>query len=274
MKHYLRYMYGAMIGSIGLSLSAQGIPEPGLVMYGSISNASTGGLLDVAAVQWTVAPPAPGNPVSLATTVVNVNGQYFYISHVPFETRFVPPLSLPPSPNTLALANTSTTYTRSVRVNGTNATILSSSRQGTLATFSFQASDRGALDRVDLVVTLGGESYDAWSQRIFGSVRPQSEDFDGDGASNFSEYRAGTDPKVASSVFKFIEIRPALGGGILINWSSIPQKRYTLERSINVGTNYAALPSAAGMVATGTVLSYSDTAATGAGPYFYRLRVD
>src|SRR5271157_1938963 len=63
------------------------IPEPGLVMYGSVVNTNLYGssVLAAGAVNWTIS--GSNSAAVLASTIVGVNGQYFYIARVPFETR-------------------------------------------------------------------------------------------------------------------------------------------------------------------------------------------
>lgn len=94
--------------------------------------------------------------MTVQATVVVVNGQFFYVARLPFETRSAGPTNLGQTPNVLGLTQTPTAYARAVRVNGMNATIVSSSH-GTLAPFTFSASDRGTAEQVDLQVSLPGQ---------------------------------------------------------------------------------------------------------------------
>jgi hypothetical protein len=196
-----------------------------------------------------------------------VNGQGFYVLRVPFETRTIPGTpAFTATPNTLELTSGSTTYTRSATVNGTNATLLGP------AAFTFGAADRGRVERLDLQVNLPPESFAEWALRTLGTTNvSQNADPLGKGMTYYQQYIAGTDPLDPNSVFKFINIQPAQPSGIVIQWSSVAGKSYSVLRSGRAGANYTAI--ATGLSTTNTLSSYRDASATGPGPYFYRLTV-
>ena len=165
-------------------------------------------------------------------------------------------------------------YTRVATVKGTNATIISSSRN-MLGTFTFNAVDRGLIERVILTVNLSGITFQDWLVLYPGlplNQRGQNDDPDGDGMSNFAEYRAGTDPTKRDSVFEFIDIKPNPSSGIDIRWSSASGKTYSVERSEDLGSNFDVLQS--NIVATPGTNTLRDATATGTGPYYYRLTVE
>jgi type VI secretion system Hcp family effector len=58
-------------------------------------------------------------------------------------------------------------------------------------------------------------------------------DLDRDGASNIAEYRAGTVANNATSVFRVRGISRS-NGTMLITWSSVPNKTYTIEKSTSL----------------------------------------
>jgi hypothetical protein len=60
--------------------------------------------------------------------------------------------------------------------------------------------------------------------------------------------------------------------GSLIRWSSVPDKVYDIERSSSLTSGFAPLPSG-GITASSTTTEYTDSTASGPGPYFYRLRI-
>jgi len=62
-------------------------------------------------------------------------------------------------------------------------------------------------------------------------VRDPNADADHDGMSNYQEYIAGTDPLSDQSGFKLVSIRPAQPSGIVIQWSSVSNKTYSVLRS-------------------------------------------
>ena len=138
--------------------------------------------------------------------------------------------------------------------------------------------DRGRIERVDLEVAVpttdtdGNGLPDAWERAFFGRIGVgASEDPDGDGVSNGAEYKAGTDPTNAASLFEFVEIEPDPLGGISVKWSSVEGRKYALERSGTLISGYATIQ--ASIQATPPVNSHRDGTATGVGPYFYRIRL-
>ncbi len=72
-----------------------GIPEPGLVMYGSVTNTAGSFALMSGGVQW--AASGAGLSATVASTIANVKGQYFYLAHIPFEQRAIPDVTFTPN---------------------------------------------------------------------------------------------------------------------------------------------------------------------------------
>ena len=249
-----------------LSQTIPGMPEPGLVMYGAITNTGPSRPMSNVSVNWRVTSGAA--TFTNQATMVTVNGQVFYIQRVPFETRSIPgTTAFTATPNTLELLATPATYTRSATVNGSNAVLQATS------TFTFGSADRGRIERVDMSVSLPRETFAEWALRIFGATNiDPNADPDHDGASNMQEYLAGTDPLSNQSIFKFINIQPAPSGGIIIQWNSVAGQSYTIQSSANVATNYTQIRS--GIQATTNLTQYIDTTATGYGPFFYRLKLE
>ena len=76
---------------------------------------------------------------------------------------------------------------------------------------------------------------DDWKINFFGSLTnplaADNVDADGDGALNWQEYLAGTDPTNPLSVFQFSSAVFSAGGasGVALNWLTAPGKTYILQ---------------------------------------------
>jgi hypothetical protein len=258
-------------GSVVTGQIIPAIPEPGLVMYGSVvnTNASGGGGLAAGIVNWNI--NGSNSTSAVSTTIIAVNGQYFYIARVPFETRHIGSDNFAPTPNTLEFTAGGATYTRSATVNGSNAVIAFTS-SGNLASFPFGAVNRGTVERVDLQVNLNIETFQQWALRYFGTtnVNPNA-DADGDGVKNYQEFLAGTDPLNKNSLFILTGIRPDSQGGIDVSWQSVANKTYSLLRSTDLNGPFEVVQD--GIAATAPTNSFYDAAASGFGPYFYRVKL-
>ncbi len=264
-----------LCATTGVSQSLPGIPEPGLTLYGEVRNVAGGGnvRLITGALRWTVT-PAGGSAITADTQLRNINDQFSYVVRIPYETVLS---GFVLSPNTLALSDTATNYTRTATVEGIAATMVSPAT----SQFTFSALDRGRLERVDLRVSIvlpdrdGDGMPDAW-EIAFGlnpdSAADAQSDTDHDGMTAYQEYRAGTDPNDSQSRFKFINVQPHATAGIVVEWSSVEGKTYTLERSIDLLTGYSPVQTSIG--ATAPRNTYHDSTATGSTLYFYRLRVE
>jgi hypothetical protein len=95
-------------------------------------------------------------------------------------------------------------------------------------------------------------------------------DPDGDGMSNWQEWRAGTDPKNALSALRLLAPGP-LGSGLVVRWESVADRTYSLERSSTASSGFT--PLARGIPGQPGTTTYTDTNAIGAGPWFYRVGV-
>ncbi|MBA4387073.1 MAG: hypothetical protein C0404_03770 [Verrucomicrobia bacterium] len=83
---------------------------------------------------------------------------------------------------------------------------------------------------------------DAWEIASFGSTNAINggplDDWDHDGMSNLSEYRAGTLATNALSVLALGSCQPAEGANLVIRWQSVMGKLYTIRLATNLVTGF------------------------------------
>ena len=267
--HRILALLGGVLASASTSswCAAQptlGIPEPGVCLYGSV--ATTNGRIPYLGTGVVLNLAAGTNSVTLPANWVTVNGQVFYVLRVPLETRSVVGTpAFPATPNTLELTATSTTFTCTATVNGTNARLQSP------ATVIFSRADRGRSTRLDLVVNLPRETFAQWSQRLFGRAVDPNADPLGKGMTYYQQYIAGTDPFDPNSVFKAVSMKPTQSGGIIIQWSSVVNHAYSVLRATNVTGPF--VPLATNLPATAPLNTLTDTNLWGPNQ-FYRLAVE
>ena len=104
-----------------------------------------------------------------------------------------------------------------------------------------------------------------------------AEDADGDGMSNFAEFRAGTIPTNANSVF-LVEIDDIRNGqtwleGVVLRWASISNRSYTVWRTLNVATQALDFVEG-GIDASPPVNEYIDPSVTNTDRGFYIIEVE
>lgn len=253
-------------------LVAQGIPEPSFVMYGVVRNAQDPDRLRIVFgnLTWQFQRVGGGAPFVVSASLTNINDQFSYVLRVPCETE-IPGFT--PSTNALRLGSS---YTRgAVFFNATNPATLVDPGQATL---SLATTARGRVERVDLDVSVVLEDVDenglldAWERLYFGGIGiDPTADPDRDGLNNLAEHRAGTNPKDFQSQFRFINIT-SQAQGVLVEWSSVTNRSYSVLRSSDVTTGYQTV--AGDRVATPPVNTFVDTTAPTGGTFFYLLRLE
>jgi len=134
----------------------------------------------------------------------------------------------------------------------------------------------------DGLITVGnrtGSSWhdgipDTWRLLYFGTVynilSAANADPDGDGANNWQEYIAGTNPLDATSVFEFLPGTPPAGSAFTLQWPSVVNKNYTLQSSSSPGSGWTTI--ASNLIGNSQVLQWTDTNAA-SGARFYRAQV-
>ncbi|MGZ8898780.1 MAG: thrombospondin type 3 repeat-containing protein [Limisphaerales bacterium] len=252
-------------------VTAAGLPEPPLVIYGQLRDNPANARITAGTLTWTWSPVGGGNPVVVSAVLTNVNDQFSFVLFVPCESEIS---GVPVSANTLRLVNPGVTYTRTnVLWNGQPVTLRNSAQ----ATVAISPATRGRIERLDLGLgnfpaDSDGDGLPDWWESQYPLAANANGDTDGDGLTNLREYIAGTNPEDGDSSFEFVTVVEEIPGVMLIQWSSVPGKSYTLLRAPTLSLNPLDYqPVRTGISAQGNLTTYRDTA--GAGHQFYRLRI-
>jgi hypothetical protein len=95
-------------------------------------------------------------------------------------------------------------------------------------------------------------------------------DSDSDRMNNWQEWIAGTVPIDPSSLLTFSSSAKG-ASGFTLNWQSVSGKTYFVQRSADLLAPFTAIQS--NIVGQAGTTSYTDTSASGSGPFFYRVGV-
>ncbi len=93
----------------------------------------------------------------------------------------------------------------------------------------------------------------------------KQKDSDGDGISDYDEIMNGDDPGLA---VKIVSVEP---DGITIEWPKAANRRYMLVRSSSLLGGFTEVVMDSPLTSDQGVMTYKDTTATNAVPYFYRV---
>jgi hypothetical protein len=95
-------------------------------------------------------------------------------------------------------------------------------------------------------------------------------DSDHDALNNWQEWVCGTNPTNALSALRMVSALPT-GTNVTVSWQSVAAVNYFLARSGDLGSPFTLLGT--NILGQAGTTSYTDTNATGAGPFFYRVGV-
>ncbi len=99
-------------------------------------------------------------------------------------------------------------------------------------------------------------------------------DDDGDGMDNWHEWQAGTDPTDPKSLLQLTSLGTTTNvPGVVVTWQSVANRNYYLQRSSDLTLQTPFISLQSNLVGQVGLTSYTDTTATNAGPYFYRVGV-
>ncbi|HEY2952501.1 MAG TPA: M36 family metallopeptidase [Verrucomicrobiae bacterium] len=121
----------------------------------------------------------------------------------------------------------------------------------------------------------GGALPDAWKLNHFATLTSAgsgaADDPDRDGLTNLQEFLAGTDPLDARSVVRITSIQLD-DANVRIRFTSVPGKRYRLERTSDLGGSFWR-PVSESLAATGAAAEVTDQNAAGERCRIYRVRL-
>jgi hypothetical protein len=243
-------LLAALAFSCGTANSAipPGVPEPGLVIWGSVVNQTDATqAVPIQSAHWSV---TDGTKTAVysgqtrpAVRIVSLGGQSYYILQVPFDTRQFGGIALS-DPIAQGIdsfelkAASPPAYTLTPTINGVLASVRSVNGAPAVGESfpitGFTSQTRGRVVRVDLAILPPADTYELWAAAMFGNANlPQAArtaDPDGDGMTNEQEWAAGTDPLSVESVLQVLTLSIDSGANeAVLSWSSVAGKNYVIQ---------------------------------------------
>jgi hypothetical protein len=236
---------------------AEGIPEPGIVFYGTVENsAHANGRLTVGSLNWTVTSVGSA-PVTVSAALANLAGTNSYRLRIPYETIVGGNTA---APGAFLLNSGTTGYSHaSIQFNAGGSDFPASIVGPALAVYNFSAAQRGVVQRLNLRVNAPGVLPS-------GGVRLQSVGAAGSGG-------GGGTGEV--STFQFTSIAAHPEKGIVVQWTGAPKDRsYFLLRAQTVESGLSESEVVKVFSPSPAVSnSFWDTNTVNTAAYFYQLLV-
>jgi hypothetical protein len=116
----------------------------------------------------------------------------------------------------------------------------------------------------------------AWLQHYGLPINTNTDtvDLDGTGMNVYQDWIAGLNPTNALSVLQMTSAAPTNNAaGLVVTWQSVSGIMYFLQSSTNLAAQPAFTTIQSNIAGQAGTTSYTDTTATNAGPYFYRVGV-
>jgi hypothetical protein len=98
-------------------------------------------------------------------------------------------------------------------------------------------------------------------------------DSDGDGMSNYAEWRTGTNPNDSTSLLRMTAAVPDGVSGVTVTWQSVSGVIYFIQRGTDLGAQPVFTTLQTGIVGQPGTTSYTDTTANNGNACFYRVGV-
>jgi len=254
MKHIILTL--GLATMLAATAHADGIPEPGILYYGAITNTANANARVTNPTNqliWTVQ-EAGGSALAIVAPIQNISNKWSFRFRVPFESEVGGNVK---SAGAFALKAAGTTYNNSSVQIASGTNLFAANIQGVpnLST-THSAATRGQVREVNLTVN-------ALSVLAFGGSG-------GGGGGRTNTLVAAQGPNPA---FQFVYVGPNPEGGYQLEWLGAPTNRsYYLLRSTSVATPVEEQEVVRQFPpATSPINVYWDTNVVNTTTYFYRL---